>query len=112
MKNKKRKYFIFKTNSKDVGSRNRRVQTHGVEQSEACLTCVQVGQVWVLNIGVMLFQVVAELHGRVGAEGALWTVVHLHALVFPRVQNVLADVLRTVGSEGDGDGNWRVFSLE
>lgn len=66
------------------------------------LTCVQVGQVWVLNVGVMILQVVAELHGRVGAEGALGTVVHLDALVLPRVEDVLADVLRTVGSEGGG----------
>lgn len=73
---------------------------------------MQVGQIWVLNIGVMIFQVVAELHGRVGAEGALWTVVHLYALMFPRMENVLADVLRTVGSEGDGDGKGHVFSLE
>lgn len=81
-------------------------QKHNVKKR---LTCVQVGQVWVLNIGVMLLQVVAELHGRVGAEGALRTVVHLDALVFPRVEDVLADVLRTVGSEGDGDGKGRVF---
>lgn len=61
---------------------------------------MQVGQVWVLDIGVMIFQVVAELRRRVGAEGALGTVVHLHALVFPRMENVLADVLSTVGSDG------------
>lgn len=65
---------------------------------------MQVGQVRVLDVGVMLFQVVAELHGRVGAEAALGTVVHLHTLVFPRVENVLADVLGAVGSEGDGGG--------
>lgn len=64
-----------------------------------CLTCVQVGQVWVLNIRVVVFQVVAELHRRVGAESALGTIVHLYALVFPRVENVLADVLSTVGSD-------------
>lgn len=65
---------------------------------------MQVGEVRVLNIGVKLFQVVAELHRRVGAEAALGTVVHLYTLVFPRMENVLADVLSTVGSEGDGEG--------
>lgn len=65
-----------------------------------CLTCVQVGQVWVLNIRVVVFQVVAELHRRIGAESALGTIVHLYALVFPRVEDVLADVLSTVGSDG------------
>lgn len=75
-----------------------------MEDSER-LTCVQVGQVWVLNIGVMILQVVAELHRRVGAEGALGTVVHFYALVFARMKNVLADVLSTVGS--DGRQRWR-----
>lgn len=51
----------------------------------------------------MLFQVIAELSRRVGAEGALGTVVHLHTLVFPRMENVLAYVLSTVGSERNRD---------
>lgn len=62
---------------------------------------MQVGQVWILNVRVIFFQVVAELHGRVGSIVTLRTVVHLHALVFSRMKNVLADVLCAVGSEGD-----------
>lgn len=41
---------------------------------------------------------VAELHGRVGAKSAFWTVVHLHTLMFACVEDVLPDVLSTVGS--------------
>lgn len=47
---------------------------------------------------MVFLQVVAELHGRVGAKGAFWTVVHLHALMFACVEDVLPDVLSTVGS--------------
>lgn len=59
---------------------------------------MEVSQIWILNIEVVLLQVVAELHGGVGAEGTFWTVVHLHALMFAGVEDVLPDVLRTVGS--------------
>lgn len=59
---------------------------------------MEVSQIWILKIGVVVLQVVAELHGRVGAKGAFWTVVHLHALVFACVEDVLPDVLSTVGS--------------
>lgn len=44
---------------------------------------------------------VAELHGRVGGVATFRTVVHLHSLVFARVENVLPDVLSTVGSKRD-----------
>lgn len=44
---------------------------------------------------------VAELHGRVGGVATFGAVVHLHALVFSRMENVLADVLSTVGSKAD-----------
>lgn len=57
---------------------------------------MQVGQVWILNIRVIFLQVIAELHGRVGGIVTLWTVVHLHALVFACMKNVLPDVLSTV----------------
>ena len=63
-------------------------------------TCVQVGQVRVLDVRVMLLQMVPEVHGAVGAVVTLGAVVHLHSLVLPRVQDVLSDVLRTVGSVG------------
>lgn len=62
---------------------------------------MQVGEVWVLDIWVALLQVVAKLHGRIGGINTLGAVVHLHPLVFPRVENVLPDVLRTVGPMGD-----------
>lgn len=62
---------------------------------------MQVGKVWVLDVWVAVLQVVAELHGRIGGIKTLGAVVHLHALVFPRVENVLPYVLRTVGSTGD-----------
>ena len=64
-------------------------------------TGVQVGQVRVLDVRVVLLQVVAELGGRVGCRLTLGAVVHLHTLVFPRVQDVLADVLGAVGPGGD-----------
>lgn len=57
---------------------------------------MQVGQIWILNIRVIFLQVVAELHGRVGGIVTLGTVVHLYALVFARMKNVLPDVLSTV----------------
>lgn len=57
---------------------------------------MQVSQVWILNIRVIFLQVVAELHGRVGGIVTLRTVVHLHALVFACMKNVLPDVLSTV----------------
>lgn len=66
-----------------------------------CLTCVQVGEVWVLNISVIIFQVVAEFHGRVGGGAAFGTVVHLYTLVFASMENVLPDVLSAVGSKAD-----------
>ncbi len=44
---------------------------------------------------------VAELHGRVGGIVTFGTVVHLHALMLARMENVLPDVLGTVGSKGD-----------
>lgn len=63
---------------------------------------MQVGQVGVLDVGVLLFQVVPEFHGDVCPVVALGAVVHLHPLVFAGVQDVLADVLGAVGpSEGD-----------
>lgn len=60
------------------------------------LTCMQVSQVRVLDVGVLLFQVVAELHGDVGPVVTFGAVVHLDALVLTGVQNVLADILSTV----------------
>lgn len=50
---------------------------------------------------MILLQVVAELHGRVGGVATFGTVVHLHTLVFSRMENVLPDVLSTVGSKAD-----------
>ena len=50
---------------------------------------------------MVFLQVVAELHGRIGGVATFGTVVHLHALMFARMEYVLPDVLRTVGSEGD-----------
>ena len=47
---------------------------------------------------MIFLQVIAELHGRVGSVATFGTVVHLHALMLPCVENVLPDVLRTVGS--------------
>lgn len=46
-------------------------------------------------------QVVTELHGRVGSIVTFRTVVHLHALVFARMEDVLPDILSTVRSMGD-----------
>lgn len=57
---------------------------------------MQVSQVRVLDVGVLLFQVVAELHGDVGPVVTFGAVVHLDALVLTGVQNVLADILSTV----------------
>lgn len=62
---------------------------------------MQVGEVRVLDVRVTGLQVVAELHGRVGGMVAFGAIVHLHALVFAGVENVLPDVLGTVGSKGD-----------
>lgn len=61
---------------------------------------MEVCQVWILDIRVIILQVVPELHGRVGGEGAFGTVVHLHSVMLPRVENMLPDVLRTVGPMG------------
>lgn len=60
------------------------------------LTSMQVGQVGVLDVGVLFFQVVPEFHRDVCAIVALRAVVHLHPLVLASVQDVLADVLSTV----------------
>lgn len=46
-------------------------------------------------------QVVAEVHGRVGSITTFGTVVHLDTFMFPRMENVLPDVLSTVGSKED-----------
>lgn len=46
---------------------------------------MQVGQVRVLDVGVLLLQVVPELHGDVGAIVALGTVVHLDSLMLASV---------------------------
>lgn len=59
---------------------------------------MKIGKVWVLYVRVTVLQVVTELHGRVGGVGTLGAVVHLHALMFPRMENVLTDVFSTVGS--------------
>lgn len=58
---------------------------------------MQVGKVWVLNIQMIFLQVVAELHWRVRSIATFGTVVHLYAVVLPRVEDVLPDVLCTVG---------------
>lgn len=60
---------------------------------------MQVGEVWVLNIRVIVLQVVAELHRRVGGTVTFGAVVHLHAVVFSRMEYVLSDILCTVGSK-------------
>lgn len=62
---------------------------------------MKVGQVWILDVMVVFLQVVAKLHGRVCGVWAFGTVVHLNALMFARVEDVLPDVLSTVGSKGD-----------
>lgn len=70
---------------------------------------MEVGQVWILDVQVRILQVVSELHGGVGGVVTFGTVVHLHALVFPRVEDVLADILSTVGSEGDKQIKYSFF---
>lgn len=59
-------------------------------------TCVQVGQVGVLDVRMLFFQVVPELHGDIGAIVTLGAVVHLDTFVFACVENVFADVFSTV----------------
>lgn len=54
---------------------------------------------------MIVLQVVAELHGRVGCVATFRAVVHLHSLVFASVKNVLPDVLGAVGSGGDREGD-------
>lgn len=57
---------------------------------------MQVGQVGVLDVRMLFFQVVPELHGDIGAIVTLGAVVHLDTFVFACVENVFADVFSTV----------------
>lgn len=57
---------------------------------------MQVGQVRVLDVRMLFFQVIPELHGDIGAIVTLGAVVHLDAFVFARVEDVFADVFSTV----------------
>lgn len=74
--------------------------SHCQERSISCRvsfpTCVQVGQVGVLDVWMLFLQVIPELHGDVGAVVTLGAVVHLDAFMFARVENVFADVFSTV----------------
>lgn len=46
---------------------------------------MQVREVRVLNVGVLLFQVVSELHGDIRPIVAFWAVVHLDTFMFAGV---------------------------
>lgn len=60
------------------------------------LTSMQISQVRVLDVRMLLFQVVSELHRHVCSVVTFGAVVHLDSFMFARVQNVLADVFSTV----------------
>lgn len=60
------------------------------------LTGMKVGEVWIFDIGVLLLQVVPELHRDIGPVVTSGAVVHLDPFVLPRVQDVLADIFSAV----------------
>lgn len=60
------------------------------------LTCMQVSEVRIFNIGMELLQVIAKFHWNISTIFTLGAVIHFHTFMFACVQDMLADVFSTV----------------